>query len=89
MSAEETTDVTTTTWRRFHGAFIADIISIGPSVYRVAILNTSSGLTRGLPMVFKRLESAKAGADDFLRRTFDHRCAMDVCGRWMPWPWDT
>ena len=73
------------TWRRFHGNLIADIITVGPDVYRVVILNSSSGLTRGLPSAFKRLEGAKAAADDFVRRAFAHRCALEHCGRWLPW----
>ena len=89
MELEETTDVTAMTWRRFHGTFIADIVTTAPNVYRVVISNTTSGLTRALPIVYKRLEAAKAGADDFVRRTFAHRCAMEVCGRWIPWPWQT
>ena len=28
MHADETTDVTATTWRRFHGAFVTDIVII-------------------------------------------------------------
>jgi hypothetical protein len=73
------------TWRRFHGELIADIITISPDVYRVVISNTTSGLTRGLPSAYKRLEGAKAAADDFVRRAFAHRCAMEICGRWLPW----
>lgn len=89
MQAEEIPDVTATSWRRFHGTFVADIVTTAPNVYNVVILNTTSGLTRALPMVYKRLEAAKAGADDFVRRTFSHRCGMDACGRWMPWPCQT
>ena len=47
------------TWRRFHGDLIADIITIGPDVYRVVISNTTSGLTRGLPSANKRLEGQR------------------------------
>jgi hypothetical protein len=86
MPAEETIDVTAVIWRRFHGTFVADIVTTAPNAFTVVILNTTSGLRRALPVVYKRLESAKAGADDFVRRTFAHRCAMEVCGRWMPWP---
>jgi hypothetical protein len=90
MDADDMTDVTAATvWRRFHGAWVADIVTTAPNVYRVAVLNTTSGLTRALPIVYKRLEAAKAGADDFVRKTFGHRCTMDVCGCWMPWLCET
>ena len=73
------------TWRRLHGDFIADVISIWPASYRVAVSHAPSGVTRELPKVFQRLQSAQAAADDYLRRTFSHKCGMESCGAWLLW----
>ena len=73
------------TWRRFHGEFVADVVATFPDRYRVVIAHATSGVTRELPKVFFRLESAKAAADVLVRRVFAHRCDIDCCGTWLQW----
>ena len=72
------------TWRRFHGRFLAEVVTRA-QVYRVVISDTASGVSRELPRAFDRLEAAKAAADDAIRRVFSHRCGMETCGLWLQW----
>ena len=73
------------TWRRYHGELAANVISQGPYSYTVAVWHESSGVVRQLPRAFARLESAKAAADDLLRRTFFHTCTLESCSEWLMW----
>ena len=73
------------TWRRFHGEIIANVIAKGPDSFTVAVWHEPSGVIRQLPRGFERLDAAKAAADDLLRRTFSHKCALESCGEWLLW----
>lgn len=74
------------TWRRHHGEELsAHVIEDVPQAYTVVVSYRSTGVVRQLPRVFTELESAKAAADDLLRREFSHRCSIESCGEWMRW----
>lgn len=73
------------TWRRFHGELVANVISRGTDLYTVEVWHEPSGVVRQLARGFGRLDSAKAAADDLLRRTFSHKCAAESCGEWLVW----
>jgi hypothetical protein len=73
------------TWRRYHGELTANVMAKAPHAYAVAVWHEPSGVIRQLPRVFRRLESAKAAADDLLRRTFAHTCTVESCGEWLVW----
>jgi hypothetical protein len=74
------------TWCRFHAdEFTANVIEKAPRCYAVAVWHRASGFVRELPHTFRRLESAKAAADDLARRTFGHRCTLEGCGEWLIW----
>jgi hypothetical protein len=74
------------TWRRHHGRDLtADVVELEPMTYSVEACHQPSGVVRRLPKTFQRLESAKAAADDFVRRSFGHACTMESCGAWLIW----
>jgi hypothetical protein len=73
------------TWRRFHGELIATVIAKGNELYAVAVWDEPAGIIREPPRMFDRLDSAKAAADDLLRRTFGHKRAVESCGEWLVW----
>lgn len=74
------------TWRRHHGSELtANVVVTGPHAYSVAVWQEPSGVVHRLPQVFQRLESAKAAADDLVRRSFGHTCTIESCGEWMIW----
>jgi hypothetical protein len=74
------------TWRRLHGHDLtANVIVMPSGSYEVAASHEPSGAVRRGPRAFTRLESAKAAADDLVRRTFGHTCSVDACGEWMIW----
>ena len=74
------------TWRRHHGdALTAHVVEKGLRSYGVAVWHESAGIVRELPKTIQRLESAKAAADDLLRRTFAHTCTIELCGEWLVW----
>jgi hypothetical protein len=74
------------TWRRFHGDdFAAHVLQHDTTSYVVAVWHHASGRVRQLERRFRRLESAKAAADDLVRRTFKHSCSMEQCGTWLVW----
>jgi hypothetical protein len=74
------------TWRRHHGGELtANVIVKGPDAYSVAVWHEPSGLVRRAPKTFQRLESAKAAADDLVRKGFGHACTLESCGEWLIW----
>jgi len=73
------------TWRRYHGPeFTANVMVKGPHAFAVAVCHEPSGVERRLPAMRRELQSAKAAADDLLRRSFSHTCSSE-CGEWMIW----
>ena len=74
------------TWRRHHGhELAANVIVNGPDSYTVFAWHASSGVVRRDPKTFRRLDSAKAAADNLVRRSFNHTCKLESCGEWMIW----
>ena len=72
------------TWRRHHGpGLVATILEKAPSCYSVAVRHDRTGPVRSLPRPFPRLQSARAAADDLVRRTLAHRFMLDACGQWL------
>jgi hypothetical protein len=73
-------------WRRYHGReFIAIVMVKGPHAFAVAVCHEPSGLVRRLPTMRRDLESAKAAADDLVRKSFSHTCSLEFCGEWIIW----
>jgi hypothetical protein len=73
-------------WRRSHSIdLVANITQVDSRTYIVTVWNTSSDTGCRLAREFCRLESAKAAADDLVRRNFDHRCCLEDCGKWTVW----
>ena len=72
-------------WRRYHGELTAHVIAGLSGSYTVAVSNERGSRIRQLPRAFRRLEAAKAAADDLLRTTFSHKCSVESCGEWMAW----
>jgi hypothetical protein len=80
------TDATMIIWRRYHSSdLVANVQQSTRRTYVVAVWHTVSEVVYRHPRTFARLESAKAAADDLIRRTFTHRCSLEHCGDWMPW----
>jgi hypothetical protein len=76
----------TQTWRRHHGRELtANVIVKAPGAYTIAVWHEPSGAARRASRIFPRLESAKAAADDLVRRSFAHSCSLDTCGEWIIW----
>jgi hypothetical protein len=74
------------TWRRHHGRdLVATVLVRRPNAHRIAVWSEKTGVVREPPTVFRRLESAKAAADAHVRRSFDHVCTIESCGKWMIW----
>jgi hypothetical protein len=74
------------TWRRHHGhALVASVIQQTLDKHTVVVWDTASGNVQNLQKEFQRLQSAKAAADDLIRRAFDHTCTLDACGDWLVW----
>jgi hypothetical protein len=73
-------------WRRFHSAdLVANIIERDPQTFVVAIWQVATERGSHHARTFRRLESAKAAADNLIRRTFGHRCSFEDCGQWRMW----
>ena len=73
-------------WRRHHGDdLVANVINREDEPLVVFAWHERSHDVRRHPRTFQRLESAKAAADDLVRRSFDHTCTMDSCGEWTIW----
>jgi hypothetical protein len=73
-------------WRRQHGEdFVAQVVERESGEYEAAVWDEPSTPLRRVPRTFRHLESAKAAADDLVRRMFQHRCTLDHCGDWMLW----
>jgi hypothetical protein len=74
------------TWRRHHGhELAANVIVQGTDSYAVFALHEPSGVVRREWRTFARLDSAKAAADDLVRRSFKHTCTVESCGEWLIW----
>jgi len=74
------------TWRRHHGhTLVATVIGRTPETYAVAVWDEASGTVHRLQKELQRLHSAKAAADDLIRRTFRHTCTLEACGQWLIW----
>jgi hypothetical protein len=75
-----------TTWRRHHGPeLVAHVLEKASDQYTIAAWHESSRAVERSPKMFSRLQSAKAAADDLVRRTFHHTCTLEGCGQWMLW----
>lgn len=73
-----------TIWRRYHSSdLIANVLESARRTYVVAVWQTVSEVVYRHPRTFRRLESAKAAADDLIRRNFTHRCTLEDCGEWV------
>jgi hypothetical protein len=74
------------TWRRHHGpALVASVIGKARDKHSVVVWDTASGKVQNLQKEFQQLQSAKAAADDLIRRAFCHTCTIDACGEWLFW----
>jgi hypothetical protein len=80
------TEASMIVWRRYHSSdLVANVLQSTRRTYVVAVWHTMSEVVYRHPRTFARLESAKAAADDLIRRMFMHRCSLEDCGDWMPW----
>ena len=72
------------TWRHHGREFMAEVMIKAPDAFAVAVRHEPSGLVRRLPTMRRKLESAKAAADDLIRKPYSHTCSPE-CGEWMIW----
>jgi hypothetical protein len=72
-------------WRRYHGDIVANVIGQKAGVYSVAVWHEPSGTVEQLSRLFVRADSAKAAADDLVRRVFSHACSVESCRQWVIW----
>lgn len=76
-------------WRRLHaGDIIAEVTSNpGMGLWRVSAyrVNGRASEVAYIGKAFSLLTEAHQGADDFVRREFQHECQEGTCGRWLRW----
>jgi len=68
-------------WRRQYGEdLVAQVVEKESGEYDAAASDEPSTPLRRVPRTFRQVESAKAAADDLVRRMVQQRCTRDHCG---------
>lgn len=70
-------------WQRQHGDHFAHVDQVEGNRWQVSIWRESRCLWVE-DQRFARVAAAQAHADMTLRRRISHRCAVELCGTWVP-----